>query len=46
MWLKVLESRMLRRIFGPKRDEVNGSGRNCIIRNLMITTPHTIFLGD
>ena len=29
--LRVLENRMLRRIFGPKRDEIRGRGENCIM---------------
>jgi len=36
--LTVFENRVLRRIFGPKRDE--GSGGNYIMRNLMICTAH------
>jgi hypothetical protein len=28
--LRVFENRVLRRIFGPKRDEVTGDSRNCI----------------
>jgi hypothetical protein len=31
--LRVFENRVLRRIFGPKRDEVTGVGENCIMRN-------------
>jgi hypothetical protein len=27
LWLKVFENRVLRRIFGPKRDEVTGAWR-------------------
>jgi len=40
----VFENRVLRRIFGPKRDEVTeqGSGENYIMRKLMIWTPHQI----
>jgi hypothetical protein len=26
-WLRVFENRMLRRVFGPKRDEVTGEWR-------------------
>jgi hypothetical protein len=33
---------MLRRIFGPKRDELRGSEENYIMRSLMICTPHPI----
>jgi hypothetical protein len=32
----VFENRVLRRIFGPKRDEVTGNGENYIMRSLMI----------
>jgi hypothetical protein len=31
--LRVFENRVLRRIFGPKRDEVKGSGENHIMRS-------------
>jgi hypothetical protein len=41
--LRLFENRVLRRIFGPKRDEVTGSGENYVMRSLMICTPHTIF---
>jgi hypothetical protein len=38
--LRVFENRVLRRIFGPKREELIGDcKKNCIIRNLMICTP-------
>jgi hypothetical protein len=30
--LRVFENRVLRRIFGPKRDEVTGNGENYIMR--------------
>ena len=40
--LRVFENRVLRRIFGPKKDEVTGSGENYIMRSLMICTPHPI----
>ena len=39
--LRVFENRALRRIFGPKLDEV--SGENYITRSLMICIPHPIF---
>jgi hypothetical protein len=38
--LRVFENRVLRRIFGPKRDEVTGEGENCIMRNFITCTPH------
>ena len=39
------ENRVLRRIFGPKRDEVTGSGKDYIIGSLMIRTAHQILFG-
>jgi hypothetical protein len=42
---EVFENRVLRKVFGPKRDEVTGSGENYIIRSLMICTPHEILFG-
>jgi hypothetical protein len=37
--LRVFENRVLRKIFGPKRDEVmGGSGEECTKRSMMITT--------
>jgi hypothetical protein len=36
--LKVFENRVLRRIFGPKRDEMTESGESCITRSFMICT--------
>ena len=44
--LRVFENRMLRRIFGPKRDGEQEIGENYIMRCLMICTPHPIFAGD
>jgi hypothetical protein len=40
--LKVVESRVLRRIFGSKRDEVTGEWRNCIMRSFVICTLHQV----
>ena len=34
--LRVFENRVLRRVFGSKRDEVTGSGENYIMRSLMV----------
>jgi hypothetical protein len=42
--LKAFENRVLR-IFGPKRDEVTGSGENFIMRGLMICTHHPVLCG-
>ena len=43
--LRVCESRVLRRICGPKRDKVNGSGEYDIMRSLIIFTPHPVLFG-
>jgi hypothetical protein len=36
--LRVFENRVLRRIFGPKRDEVTGEWRKCITSNFITCT--------
>jgi hypothetical protein len=36
---------VLRRIFGPKKDEVTESWENCIMRCSIICTPHQLLLG-
>jgi hypothetical protein len=41
----VFENRVLRGIFGPKRDEMTGIGENFIIRNSMICNPHPVPCG-
>ena len=43
--LRVFENRVLRRVFGPKRDKVTGNGENYIMKNLVICTPYTILCG-
>jgi hypothetical protein len=43
--LRVFENRVLRRVFGPKRDEVTENGENCIMRSLIICTPYPILCG-
>jgi hypothetical protein len=40
--LRVFDNRVLRRIFGPKNDEVTGSGENYIMRSSMICIPRSI----
>jgi len=40
--LKVFEYRVLRRILGPKWDEITGSGENYIMRSLKICTSHPV----
>jgi hypothetical protein len=43
--LRVFEDRVLRGIFGPKKEEVRGEWRNCTMRSLMIYTLHQILFG-
>ena len=43
--LRVFENRVLRRVFGPKRDEVTANGENCIMRSLVIYTSYPILCG-
>jgi hypothetical protein len=43
--LRVLENRVLRSIFGPKRDKITGEWKIYIQSNLMICTPHPILSG-
>jgi hypothetical protein len=43
--LRVFEIRVLRRIFGPRGDEVTGEWRKYIMRNLVICIPYPILCG-
>jgi hypothetical protein len=43
--LKVLENRVLRRIFGPKRDEVTGEWRKLLNEELHDLYCHPILCG-
>ena len=43
--LRVFENRVLRGLFGPKKDEVTGNGENYIMRSLGIFTPYPILCG-
>jgi hypothetical protein len=43
--LKMFENRVLRRVFGPKKDEVTGNGENYKMRSLMICTANPILFG-
>jgi len=43
--LRMFENKVLRRLFGPKRDEVTGEGRKLHIRSLIICTPHPVLFG-
>ena len=43
--MRVFENRVLRRVIGPKRDNVTGNGENYIIRSLVICTTYPILCG-
>jgi len=43
--LQVFENMVLGRIFGLTRDEITGSGENCIMRSFTFSTPHQILFG-
>jgi hypothetical protein len=43
--LRVFQNRVLRRISGPKRDEVAGEWRKFIMGSFIICTHHQILLG-
>jgi hypothetical protein len=43
--LRVFENRMLRRIFGPKREEDGSWKKNCIMMNFIACILHSILLG-
>jgi hypothetical protein len=40
--LRVFENRVLKELFGPKRDGVTGNGGDGILRSFMIRTAHQI----
>jgi hypothetical protein len=40
--LRVFENSVLRRIFGPKRDDMTGRWRNCIMRGFIACTLHQV----
>jgi len=40
--LRVFEKRVLRRIFGSKRDEITVAAGDCIMRSFMVRTSHEI----
>jgi len=43
--MRVFEKRVVRRIFGPKKEDVTESGKDYLTRNFMICTPHQILFG-
>jgi hypothetical protein len=42
---RMFENRVLRRRFGPKRDEVTGKWRKLHNEELLLSTPHQILFG-
>jgi hypothetical protein len=42
--LRVFDNRVLRRISGPKRDEVTEVGENCIMRSCMVHTLRSVLI--
>ena len=43
--LRVFENRVLRRVFGPRSDEVTGNGETFVMRGLVICNLYPIFCG-
>jgi hypothetical protein len=43
-WLRVFENRVLRRKFGPKRDEVKEIGENCIMKSFITCSLYQIMI--
>ena len=43
--LRVFEKRVLRRVFGPKRDGITGNGKNYIMSSLVICNPYPMLCG-
>jgi hypothetical protein len=41
----VFENRVLMKILGPKRDEVTGGWKHCLMRSFITYTPPHILLG-
>jgi hypothetical protein len=41
----VFVNKVLRRVLGPKRDEVKEGEKNCIMRNLTYFVLHQVLLG-
>jgi hypothetical protein len=39
---RVFHNTVLRKVTGPRRDEVTGTGENYTIRSFMICTPHQV----
>jgi hypothetical protein len=43
--LRIFENRVLRGIFGPKRDKVTGEWKKLYNRSFILCTPHQTFFG-
>jgi hypothetical protein len=43
--LRVFENRVLRKIFGPKRDDARGAEGDCTVTIFVICTPHKMLCG-
>jgi hypothetical protein len=41
----VVENRVLRKIFGPNREEYEANGENCIMRSFMMCGAHCLLFG-
>jgi hypothetical protein len=41
----MFDNRVLRKIFGRKRDEVTGRGEDYIMRSFKVCTPHQMLFG-
>jgi hypothetical protein len=44
-WIKRVVERVLRRIFGPKREEIRGAGEKYIMKIFITSPPRQILLG-
>jgi hypothetical protein len=42
--VKLFENRALGRIFGPRKEDVTGTGEKCIMRSLIICILHQLLL--
>ena len=43
--LRKFQSRVLRKIFGPEKDDVNGNGEDFVKMSFMALTPHQTLYG-
>jgi hypothetical protein len=40
--MRMFDNRVLKKILGPKRKDVKGTWKNCVVRSFIICTPHQI----